>query len=163
MPRVLIVGALVSALMAMLGVVLPQAAAADTCTTYKHRYYLGAGSAVTIRVAYVDAVLKVCRGDEGVADAEASQTVGITALGNAAGFNIDAGPAVVDRMSSPVVLASYVGTIRICIAQQTPLCSSSSDYEITARIGVPTIGNPNEPDWYHGPETPGGVHYYEDA
>jgi hypothetical protein len=116
-----------------------------------------------VRVAYVDAVLKVCRRDDGVADADASQTVGITVLGNAAGFNIDAGPAVVDHMSSPVILASYVGSIRICIAKQTPLCSSSSDYEITARIGVPTIGNPNEPDWYHGPETPGGVHYYEDA
>jgi hypothetical protein len=143
-------------------VALPPVAVADSCSTYKHRYYLGAGSAVTIRVAYVDTVLKVCRGDEGVADADASQTVATTAPGNAAGFNIEAGSAVVDHMSSPVILASYVGTIRICIAKETPLCSSSSEYEISARIGVPTIGNPNEPDWYHGPETPGGVHYYED-
>jgi hypothetical protein len=157
------VGLLIPAVTAMLAVVLPQAAFADTCVTHTHRYYLGAGEAVTIRVAYVDAVLKVCRGDEGVSNAVASQTVATTAQGNAAGFNIEAGPAIVDYMSSPVILASYTGSIRICIAKLTPLCSSSSDYEITARLGVPTIGNPNEPDWSHGPETPGGVHYYEDA
>lgn len=160
--RVMIVGSILSALTAVLALA-PQAASADTCVTYTHRYYLGAGSTVTLRVAYVDAVLRVCRGSAGVTNAVASQTVATTAPGNAAGFNIEAGPAVVDRMSSPVILASYKGILRICIAKVTPLCSSSSEYEITVRLGTPTIGDPNEPDWHHGPETPGGVHYYEDA
>lgn len=161
--RGLVVGVIVPVVMAAGAVMMPGTASAETCATYTHRYFLGAGSAVTLRVAYVDAALKVCRDDTGVSGAFASQTVGTTGPGNAAGFSIDAGPAIVNYMGSPVVLASYKGSIRTCVVQRTPLCSSAEEYMITVRIGTPTIGDPNAPDWYHAPESPGGVHYYEDA
>jgi hypothetical protein len=143
----LVVGLLVPILTAAGAVTMPRSASAETCSTYTHRYFLGAGSAITLRIAFVDTALKVCRGDEGVTGAFASQTVGTTGPGNAAGFSIDAGLAIVDQMGSPIVRASYAGRLRICLVQRTPLCSSSSDYEITVRLGTPTIGDPNAPDW----------------
>lgn len=143
------------------GASVPRAAASETCTSFAHRYFLGSGSAITTRIGYVDTVLNICRSGGAITNATVTQTAGTTGPGQALGYNIDLGAASVTYRSEVLVKATYAGRIRICIAQRTPLCSQSYEYEIGVGVGGPTIGDPRVPQWYHGRETVGGVHYYE--
>lgn len=138
----------------------------ENCQTFNKRYFLGSGSAITLRVAFVDASLQICRGQTGfITRASASQTVGVTGPGTAAGFNIDTGPATVVYQDGIRANAEYSGRIRICIAQRTPICSQSSDYKILGAFSPvgPQLGDLNAPKWSTAGQTPGGVAYYENA
>lgn len=143
------------------GAQVPSAAASESCKSFTHRYFIGSGSAISTRIGYVDTVLNLCRTRGAISNATVTQTAGTTGPGQALGFNIDLGAASVTYRSEVLVKASYAGRIRICIAQRTPLCSQSYEYEIGVGVGGPTIGDPRVPQWYHGRETVGGVHYYE--
>lgn len=139
---------------------------AENCQTFNKRYFLGSGSAITLRVAFVDASLQICRNRSGfISRAAASQTVGVTGPGTAAGFNIDAGPTTVVYQDGTRANAEFTGRIRICIAQRTPICSESSDYRIFGDFSPvgPQLGDPNSPKWSTAASTPGGVAYYENA
>lgn len=111
----------------------------------------------------MDTALFLCRGNSGISDSSASQTVGLTGPGAAAGFNIDAGPAVIDLQLEHLVEASYKGRIRNCGMVYNPICSKSYDYDVRVGVGGATIGDPRVPGWFHGPESASGVHYYENA
>lgn len=145
------------------GAQVASAAENESCRSFTHRYFLGAGSAISTRIGFVDTVLNLCRTGGAISNAIVSQTAGTTGPGQAFGYNIDLGAASVTYRSDVLVKAVYAGRIRICIAQRTPLCSQSYDYEIGVGVGGPTIGDPRVPQWYHGRETVGGVHYYESA
>ncbi|WP_409494328.1 hypothetical protein [Amycolatopsis sp. cmx-11-12] len=133
---------------------------AETCQTYTKRYFLGSGSTITLRVAYVDAALKLCFDDAGVSSAVPTQTVGTTGPGAASGWEITAGPAIVEDQRPRHVKAKYSGSLRNCIVQINPICSPAAPYEIYAEYAPPEIG-PAAPFFTHGPD--GDVHYYEDA
>lgn len=156
----------------ILSVLTPIPAVADDCVSYKHRYYLGAGTAITVRVAFVDAVLEVCRSASGeFTDAEASQAVGATTAGSVAGFSVEAGAAYVDVRNDQGVLARYRGRIRVCVATHTSICSPSNEYAFFGMVGnaIYTVQtcesrvDVKEPWWCPAPERTSGVHYYEDA
>ncbi|MGQ0575238.1 MAG: hypothetical protein ACT4RN_13675 [Pseudonocardia sp.] len=164
------------ALAASAAVLMPAAAHAESkegCRTYQHRYYLGAGSAITVRVATVDTALKICTDAGGrITGAEATQAVGTTTAGAAAGFNIDAGTSIITRQDAQKAKATYSGRIRVCAATYSPICSTSYPYVIygenpdglTTPVADGFIGpvpTGQRMRWSHGPEARGGVHYYE--
>lgn len=153
--------AAVAVMAAALAPSVVQAAESGTCMTYSKRYFLGGGTAITLRVAYVDAALNICYDDNGgVASSSAAQTVGTTGPGSAAGWNISAGNAVVEDQRPRHVKARFTGTLRVCAATVTPICSPSSQYDIWAEYAPPAIG-PAVPMWTHGPN--GAVSYYDNA
>lgn len=137
------------------------------CKTHTHRYFLSAGSAITIRVGFVDTALTICRGSDGfITRANADQTTGTTGPGTAAGFVVEASLAVVSDQNGTVAKARYEGRLRACLAgERTPICSESHDYTIFARFSPvgPVVHDRTRPQWSHAEETPGGVHYHEDA
>ncbi len=136
------------------------AQAAETCQTYTKRYFLGSGSTITLRVAYVDSALKICFGDPGVTSSAATQTVGTTGPGAATGWEITAGPAVVEDQRPRHVKAKFSGSLRNCVVKINPICSPASPYEIFGEYAPPAVG-PAVPGWSHGPN--GDVHYYDNA
>ncbi|WP_410661243.1 hypothetical protein [Amycolatopsis sp. lyj-112] len=136
------------------------AQAAETCQTYTKRYFLGSGSTITLRVAYVDAALKICFGEAGVSSSAATQTVGTTGPGTASGWDITAGPAVVEDQRPRHVKAKFSGSLRNCVVKINPICSPASPYEIFGEYAPPAVG-PAVPGWSHGPN--GDVAYYDNA
>jgi hypothetical protein len=135
------------------------------CKTFTHRYFLSAG-AVPLRVGFVDTSLTICRGSNGfITEADASQTAGTTGPGTVAGFVIEPSLAVVSDQRGASADARYEGRLRICLAQRTPICSESHDYAIHAHFSPvgPTLRDRTQPEWSHAEESPGGVHYHEDA
>jgi hypothetical protein len=137
-----------------------------SCQTYTHRYSLSAGSSIPLRVGFVDTSLQICRGSDGfITSADASQTTGSTGPGTAAGFVVEPSLAVVTDQRGATARAKYEGRLRTCIAQRTPLCSESHEYEILAFFSPvgPTTRDREQPEWSHAEETPGGVHYHEDS
>jgi hypothetical protein len=138
---------------------------AEECQSVNHRYFLGAGSAITLRVGFVDTSMKICRDAHGwITNTAAWQATGSTGPGTAAGFIVEPSLAVVSEQERGRARAEYTGRIRICIAQRTPLCSESHDYKIYGSfIVIGPTPEPGRPTWSHAPETPGGVHYYEDV
>jgi len=141
------------------------AKASEFCSSYTNRYFLGSGSAITLRLGFVDTVLNVCRDGSEITSATASQTVGTTGPGTTLGFSIDPGSAVV-KLRTPVQLeGKFTGRLRTCIVKEvpTPICSKSYDYSIGVGLGGPTIGDPRRPTWFHAVQTADGVHYYGEA
>jgi hypothetical protein len=136
------------------------------CQTFTHRYFLSAGSAVPLRVGFVDTSLTVCRGSDGwITRAAADQSVGTTGPGTAAGFVVEPSLASVTDQRGTKATARYEGRLRICLAQRTPICSESHDYTIYGYFSPvgPTLRDRTRTDWSHGDERPGGVHYHENA
>jgi hypothetical protein len=157
-------GAIVVSLAIFLSTIATTATAqsADGCQSLNHRYFLGAGSAIPLRVGFVDTSMKVCLDSRGlITDAAAWQATGSTGPGTAAGFVVEPSLAVITRQERGETVAEYTGRIRTCIAQRTPICSESHDYTIYGSFVA--VGPPGRITWSHGDETPGGVHYYEDA
>jgi hypothetical protein len=137
------------------------------CKTHTHRYFLSAGSAIPIRVGFVDTALTICRGSNGmITRASADQTTGATGPGTAAGFVIEPSLAIVSDQTATSARARYEGRLRACLAgERTPICSESHDYTIYAKFSPvgPTTNDRTRPQWSHAEETAGGVHYHEDA
>jgi hypothetical protein len=136
------------------------------CKTFTHRYYVSAGSTITLRVGFIDTSLTVCRGSNGmITRAAADQTTGETGPGTAAGFVVEASLAVVSEQTGVAATARYEGRLRACLAQRTTICSESHDYVIHAEFSPvgPTLNDRTRPQWSHGEESPGGVHYHEDV
>lgn len=137
-----------------------------SCKTFTHRYFLSAGSAIPLRVGFVDTSLTICRRSDGfIESADAGQTTGTTGPGTAAGFVVEPSLAVVTEQKGATVKSKYEGRVRVCLAQRTPICSESHDYTIFAHFSPvgPTTRDRTEPEWSHAEETPGGVHYHEDS
>lgn len=137
------------------------------CRTFTHRYFLSAGSAITVRVGFVDTSLTICRGSNGlITRADANQTAATTGPGTAAGFIIEPSLAVVSEQTATAAKARYEGRLRACFAgERTPICSESHDYTIFGDYSPvgPAVHDRTQSRWSHGEETPGGVHYHEDA
>jgi hypothetical protein len=136
------------------------------CKTFTHRYFLSAGSLITLRVGFVDTSMTICSGRDGfITRADAHQSSGATGPGTAAGFSIEPSLSVVSDQTGTAAKARYEGRLRICLAQRTNICSESYDYTIHADFSPvgPTLRDRTVPEWSHGEETPGGVHYHEDV
>jgi hypothetical protein len=135
-----------------------------SCKTFTHRYFLSAGSAIPLRVGFVDTSLTICRRSDGfIESADAGQTAGTTGPGTAAGFVVEPSLAVVTEQRGATAKSKYEGRVRVCLAQRTPICSESHDYTIFAHFSPvgPTTRDRTQPEWSHAEETPGGVHYHE--
>ena len=136
------------------------------CQTFTHRYFVSAGSAIPLRVGFVDTSLTVCRGSNGfITRASADQATGVTGPGTAAGFVVEPSLASVTDQQARKATARYEGRLRICISRQTGICSEAHDYTIHSYFSPigPTLRDRTQPEWTHDEETPGGVHYHEDA
>ncbi|OLT13079.1 hypothetical protein BJF78_22760 [Pseudonocardia sp. CNS-139] len=134
------------------------------CRTFTHRYFLGSGTAITLRIGFVDTAIRVCNERPWtVASAEVWQTVGTTGPGAAAGFVVEPGLAVVTEQYRFGARARYEGRVRVCLAQRTPICSPAQDYTVFAVYNLmgPALHNRLEPVWRHAESR--GVAYYETA